>query len=483
MSARLVSFIALCLLLLPGCGGSEVPESTFRVGVAHVDVTPTLVDTWTDADGDGRYDPAAGDTFDDRDGDGAFDALALPGERRYAAGVHDSLSARALVVVDGEERLAIVAVDAYGLVFDDVEALRDTLPEAWNVHRMMVASTGTRTAPDLVSGWARVEGIDNLNEGYRAMLMERIVEAVGAAVEALRPAEMHLVEVEEADRPMLADRRPPEVFDPSIRAMRFVDSDGATIATLVNRSAPARAAGEETLTIGPDYPGALRARVEAELGGTALFVAGATGGGLEWDESGDGHGRAETVGRATAERLLNGLDTGLKSTESAPMVQVYASGMRMPLDNDELKARIRSGEIRRGLTTDSLVTTELQLAILGGAWMLAVPGEAYPELLEGGISELPEGDYTGRIEQPPMRRNLPGEVNFVFGNTNDALGPIIPLVEWDAEPPHLGGASAAHPDEARTVTPLAGSLMQRGFISVMRSAMPYYRRTQESTEE
>jgi len=69
--------------------------------------------------------------------------------------------------------------------------------------------------------------------------------------------------------------------------------------------------------------------------------------------------------------------------------------------------------------------------------MATIPGEVYPEIINGGI-EAPEGrDFNiDPVEVPPVREMMPGKYKFVFGLANDEIGYIIPKSQWDADAPY-----------------------------------------------
>jgi hypothetical protein len=103
--------------------------------------------------------------------------------------------------------------------------------------------------------------------------------------------------------------------------------------------------------------------------------------------------------------------------------------------------------------------TEVALVTIGEASIACVPGEIYPEIVNGGIERAPGGDFDIEpLEVPPLRDLMPAGVKFVFGLANDELGYIIPKSEWDEKPPHIYGSKGVYgevnscgPNTARTV--------------------------------
>ena len=83
----------------------------------------------------------------------------------------------------------------------------------------------------------------------------------------------------------------------------------------------------------------------------------------------------------------------------------------------------------------------MALVSLGEASIACIPGEIYPEIVNGGIEKAPGGDFQiDPVETPPIRELMPGKIKFVFGLANDEIGYIIPKSEWDHKAPYLYGA-------------------------------------------
>ena len=119
------------MLLLSGCSEPEPPvvegplgiplsdNGRIYAGVATVDITPTILETFTDLDDNAEFNgsidepggdpPAAPEPFDDVNGNGMFDAVWMGGfsPMRPATSVADPLSARALVLSYGNEYVRV----------------------------------------------------------------------------------------------------------------------------------------------------------------------------------------------------------------------------------------------------------------------------------------------------------------------------------------------------------------------------------------
>ena len=103
------------------------------------------------------------------------------------------------------------------------------------------------------------------------------------------------------------------------------------------------------------------------------------------------------------------------------------------------------------------IQTEVDyIQLRGGGRLLAeiatVPGEIYPELVNGGITRYPGADYPDAPFEPTLRSYLHSPYQFIFGLANDEIGYIIPKAEWNNQPPWLlsftrsvGTAKSTHP--------------------------------------
>src|SRR5690606_41955701 len=52
---------------------------TIKAGFAKKPITPTIVDTWNDANGDKKYNESDGDSYNDLNNNGKFDAFWIAG--------------------------------------------------------------------------------------------------------------------------------------------------------------------------------------------------------------------------------------------------------------------------------------------------------------------------------------------------------------------------------------------------------------------
>jgi len=472
-------------------------DSGFEAGFAAVTITPRIVDSFVDIDSNAVYEPDKGDRFVDRDGDGIFDACWLAGfhRARPALGVHDDLWARAVVFGNSDVRIALVALDAIGFLHDDVITVRQALPPDWRIDHLIICSTHTHSAPDLIGLWGPKTTERGVNEDYRRWVHYRILEALQQAVTNLQPAYLRMARVDSVREGLVADSRPPLVYDDALRILQFVHAaTDTTLGTLVCWANHPEALGDLNLWISSDFVHYLREGVEkglppawgdgqAGLGGVALFVNGAIGGlmtplgvALVDPQTGRHLGapsfeKARAIGHRVAELVLKALKGEKVIVNRHPRIYLRARTFELPVENFGLQMACLLGVIDRGFSAWKKIRTEIDVLVLGEAWMLTIPGEIYPEIVNGGVENPPGADFQmDPVEVPPLRSFMKGRLNIVFGLANDEIGYIIPKSEWDhwKNPPYLynspepmyGEVVSLGPDTAPLIYQMARDLLK-----------------------
>lgn len=441
--------------------------------------------------------------------------LAGFGENRLATGVHDDLYVRCLAIEAGEAQVAMCSVDLIGLFYDDVLKVREKVrAQASGSAHVIVASTHDHEGPDTLGLWGPTPFQTGIDEKYLDWVDDRIAST---AVEALRTMKDARVTLGRDDHPLLAslqdDSRPPYVKDPYLFVMRFTSAaDGSPIATLVSWSDHPETLGGKNTEITADYPHWLCQHVEEQLGGVAVFFEGSIGGlisslgnqvALQDPESGevardDTWNKAEIVGTVIGELAVRAVRSG--EAVAVDSLEVRKAVFFAPLVNDRFRVGGAAGlyKGRKPLYTDGKrddsigerdfpgygklkyatgrdTQTEVNyLQLLSGgkpvAEIATVPGEIYPELINGGITRYPGADFPDAPLEPTLRAHLKTRYQFVFGLANDELGYIIPKVEWDDQAPWLknkpdrwyGEVNSAGPDIAGAVmNALVGLIEQK----------------------
>jgi hypothetical protein len=106
--------------------------------------------------------------------------------------------------------------------------------------------------------------------------------------------------------------------------------------------------------------------------------------------------------------------------------------------------------------------SELSVFNIGPLSFATIPGEAYPELVNGGV-EAPEGGDFGiqPVEIPPVREMMTGKYKFIFCLANDEIGYIIPKSQWDTKAPYTYGRSDSPYGEENSLGPETAPILHR----------------------
>lgn len=481
-------YTASCALAIALAACGQLAAAALEAGVAKATITP---------------DVRAGKVY-----------MAGFGNNRVATGVHDDLWVRCVALGTADAKLAMCDVDLIGLFYDDVLKVRAHVKAAMpEVTQVIVASAHDHEGPDTMGLWGPTPFESGIDTRYMDWLDGRIADTALNALRSMKPARMELAR---DDHPLLAllqdDSRPPYVKDPYLFAMKVTSAaEGTPLATLVNWSDHPETLDSQNTLITADYPHWLCQYVEDHGGGTAVFFNGSIGGLLSTlgdqvalldPDTGqvakDGTWKkAALFGSTVGELAVRALDSG----EQAPVdsIVVRQTVIYSPIENDRFRVAGALGIYRgrKPLYTDGKVDatvverelpglgkmkyatghdiqTEVDYIQLRGegrllAEIATVPGEIYPELVNGGITRYPGADYPDAPFEPTLRSHLHSRYQFIFGLANDEIGYIIPKAEWDNEPPWLqlhkerwyGEVNSAGPEGAGRITRALVTLMEQ----------------------
>lgn len=101
------------------------------------------------------------------------------------------------------------------------------------------------------------------------------------------------------------------------------------------------------------------------------------------------------------------------------------------------------------------------------AEIATVPGEIYPELVNGGITRYPGADFPAASFEPVLRRHMKSRYQFIFGLANDEIGYLIPKAEWDNKAPWLRDRPHRWYGEINSVGPDAAGAVTRTLVDLM----------------
>lgn len=455
------------------------PES-ISAGFAAVSITPEVPDRWADKNNNAEYEPDKGETFTDGNGNGVFDAVWIAGfgNSRAANGIHDDLWARTMVIDNGKTRLAIVVLDAIGFMNDDIIDVRKRVPAEAGVTYTIITSTHTHEGPDLLGLWGKTPFSCGINKSYMEYVKDRAAKSIVDAVKNMRPAILEISEDLTGAIPMVKDTRKPEVFDSGLRFIKAVDrGDGKILGSLLSWADHGETLWSDNLLITSDFPHYFREYVEKGvyrgdtlvtpgIGGVAVYINGAIGGlmtthpslaikdpftGLEIKTP--SFEKADAQGKQLALLALSAMNEPDEEIDSASISLIVRS-ISFPIRNTLFRLGTAFGVIKRGTVGWMNMRSELSVFNIGPLSFATLPGEAYPEIINGGVEAPDEGDFGIQpVEVPSIREMMTGKYKFIFCLANDEIGYIIPKSQWDVHAPYAYGRSDSPYGEENSLGP------------------------------
>ena len=245
-------------------------------------------------------------------------------------GVHDDLTATAIVLDDGKTRVAIVALDILTINEFIVDRVRARLAPT----EVLLCCSHTHSGPIAYAD----EKSPRLSRNYINSLVDNIVEAVNEAQTNLRPARLEYSCGEAnvginrrekmPDGHMEIGRNPDGARDKSVQMIGVISEDERRLATIVNYACHGTVLGPDNLLVSADWIGVMRKKVEDELGGLALFLQGAAANinpDMYWEdarayekvtEQGLGVANAVIAATGSGAEKLRGLPIQIERTEA-----------------------------------------------------------------------------------------------------------------------------------------------------------------------
>ncbi len=284
--ALVVSLVfASCQLI-----SAETPSAVFKAGAGKRDVTPKEpVPMW---------------------GYGARHAA-------LSTGTLDPLFASAVVIQAGERKLTIVGLDlGRSPAEKTIQNIRARIKEKAGIEYSFISGSHTHHGPvlELTDAEGKGKGKFDAALRYYQELEDGIVAAILEADAKLVPARLATggVKLDGFNRNRHT-KIEPKSADRDLSVIRLDDTDGKPLAVIVNFTAHPTMVAGEVLQFSADYVGALKATVEKEFGGQAVFMQGAAGDMLA--NKGENKGYLE-FGQALGREVVK-LATSLKPEEVA----------------------------------------------------------------------------------------------------------------------------------------------------------------------
>jgi neutral ceramidase len=273
--------VVLAALISFATSLSALEAGELRAGVARIDLTPPL---------------------------SLKAALGGYGARmnRPATGVHDRIMAKALVLLDGDRKFALVTVDALGFAPPVKSAVLERLGgKGWKADNVMLLPSHSHTAIEMNAlnplNDMRIPQMGLHNPLLYKRTMDRLAEVIADAEKNPVPATIGTSSIEL--RGWNRNRRIPNgIVDPELTVVRVDRLDGKPLAVVINWTAHPTFMSEEDMSFSGDYPGHLQRTLEALIGEgvQAMYFNGAEGdqSTIARPDSGDSHWeKAEHYGR------------------------------------------------------------------------------------------------------------------------------------------------------------------------------------------
>jgi hypothetical protein len=252
---------------------------------------------YIDQQGDGHYDP--GDPFLDCNHDGRWDGNTLgggSGAPRYYDHVADPVGARAIVVSNGDQTVAMEVVDNEGLFNVYADQIRaKVLADGYRLDNIQISSTHDESAPDTIGLGGQDSILSGTNEYFASYLVNRSALAIEQAYNNMVPAHIRYAEAQEPANLRQCWSSYPFIDNQLMPVMQAVDTSGNVIATLASVSQHAETLGfnggsqldpgapdrttldQEKLWVSADWPYWFSSALEQRYGGVGIEMAGAVG--------------------------------------------------------------------------------------------------------------------------------------------------------------------------------------------------------------
>jgi len=383
--------------------------------------------------------------------------------KKPSQGVHDELYAKALVLDDGDHKVALVVADLLYLDKDFTESVRRLIEESVGIDRqhVMVAVTHTHSGPvgSCLNFMHRledektvnsVEGMREFVEDLRSVLARKIAGSVYMA--AQNTADVRIGVGKGTVSSVGANRRDPKgPMDTNVGVLRVEDLSGNVKAIVYNFACHPTVLSAENLLITADYPGyASNVIEETKKDAVALFTNGAFGDiSTRFTRRGQTFAEAERLGTILAAEVLKTLEQ-IETTDRVK-VKALSRGVKLPFKTlpsiEEAEKQVREterkleslkkrgashGEIRVATTTweganmtlrflkegilkGKDVTSEVQVLAVSDMVFVGVPGELFVEV---GLE----------IKEKSGLENV-----YIVGCANDSVGYILSSKAYEEE--------------------------------------------------
>jgi hypothetical protein len=362
--------------------------------------------------------------------------LAGYGGRR-SSGVHDPVSARALVLSSGGTEIVILSAEVLAITDDLTRAVRERIRSELSIppENVILTATHTHSGPGaLAMRWWEKLAAGSFDRDYFDRTVGRMADAVAEARGRLARAEVTAYRLEAPDR--IRNRIVRDgPSDPEIQVLVFRSAGGSQTAYLVNFSAHPTVLRSKNRLLSGDFPGFLVRALEKNPGTVALYTAGSVADQTAVPPRLKGpFKRAEKMGADLADRIMRAAPGG------AGRDSVRLSSTRIPLPLPATQPKIGASHRLPAWLGNRFFdrNSELQIIRIDHTVLIGVPADL--------------GSEIGLSWKKTAREN--GNDAMILGFANDYIGYVMPSVYYD-KPVHEAAMSFNGPYMADYLTKFA----------------------------
>ncbi|MHA1626979.1 MAG: neutral/alkaline non-lysosomal ceramidase N-terminal domain-containing protein [Candidatus Asgardarchaeia archaeon] len=250
-----------------------------------------------------------------------------------SVGVHDPLYAKAFVFSDGDGEYAIIANDVIAV---DNELFNEACKRVEEVvgipsSNIIISATHTHSGPlTATKTYYKIpEKYVQMIENYRRFLIDSWVGLVYVAKENMREGSIG-IGVGRCEDVGKNRRDPNGPMDPQVGVIRFNDSEGNFLASIVNYSCHPTVLDAKNLLISADFPGYTNKAIEKVKGGVSAFINGTQGNiSTRYTRRRSTFDEAERLGNILAGEVLKTVEK-LETVEDVE-ISVASKGVEIPL--------------------------------------------------------------------------------------------------------------------------------------------------------
>ncbi|HZY87550.1 MAG TPA: neutral/alkaline non-lysosomal ceramidase N-terminal domain-containing protein [Gemmataceae bacterium] len=414
--------------------------------------------------------------------------LAGFGHNRKATGVHDPLFARAVVLRDGDTKIALASVDLVGFFHPNVLRVREKLP---GFAYVLVSSTHNHEGPDSLGLWGPSMVLSGVDPDYMKSVEGQIVKAVRTADAACKPARARIGTAKAPE--LLHDGREPYVKHDELVALEFRPAEGdGPLGLVVQWNCHPETLGSKNTLVSADFVGPAVKALRAKHRCPVVYFTGTVGGLMTSlkvpVQARDGKALADGTFEKTeryGELLAAVANRALKEAKPIRLTPLEARrrDVFLPLDNKLYLLGRKLGVLKRegflwsgdpysakpseAVPEDKrmCMRTEVGYLRLGELEVAAIPGEIYPELVLDKVQTPPDpgADFPKAPVEPAVYKQLRGPHRMLIGLANDEIGYVIPKRQWDEKPPFCYGRTKSQYGEVNSLGPDTAPLLCGAF--------------------